>query len=98
MQAERRINATHRAINKPLTILGAERKLASYLGTDSGPSIPVGAAEAAGDQPAGQYVSTHLAGRSRTECGPLRSGVSMYFHKTTSRYWNSARNNPKFKQ
>ena len=27
MQAERRINATHKAINKPLTILGAERKL-----------------------------------------------------------------------
>jgi type IV secretory pathway TrbD component len=27
MQAERRINATHTAINKPLTILGAERKL-----------------------------------------------------------------------
>ena len=27
MQAERRINGTHKAINKPLTILGAERKL-----------------------------------------------------------------------
>jgi len=27
MQGERRINATHKAINKPLTILGAERKL-----------------------------------------------------------------------
>jgi type IV secretory pathway TrbD component len=27
MQAERRINPTHKAINKPLTILGAERKL-----------------------------------------------------------------------
>lgn len=27
MQAERRINATHKAINKSLTILGAERKL-----------------------------------------------------------------------
>ena len=27
MQADRRINATHKAINKPLTILGAERKL-----------------------------------------------------------------------
>ena len=27
MQAERRINVTHKAINKPLTILGAERKL-----------------------------------------------------------------------
>jgi type IV secretory pathway TrbD component len=27
MQAERRINATHKAINKPLMILGAERKL-----------------------------------------------------------------------
>ncbi len=27
MQAERRINATHKAINKPLTILGVERKL-----------------------------------------------------------------------
>jgi type IV secretory pathway TrbD component len=27
MQTERRINATHKAINKPLTILGAERKL-----------------------------------------------------------------------
>jgi type IV secretory pathway TrbD component len=27
MQAERRINSTHKAINKPLTILGAERKL-----------------------------------------------------------------------
>jgi len=27
MQAGRRINATHKAINKPLTILGAERKL-----------------------------------------------------------------------
>lgn len=27
MQSERRINATHKAINKPLTILGAERKL-----------------------------------------------------------------------
>ena len=27
MQAARRINATHKAINKPLTILGAERKL-----------------------------------------------------------------------
>src|SRR5437764_11938256 len=27
MQAERRINASHKAINKPLTILGAERKL-----------------------------------------------------------------------
>ena len=27
MQAQRRINATHKAINKPLTILGAERKL-----------------------------------------------------------------------
>ena len=27
MQAERRINATHKAINKALTILGAERKL-----------------------------------------------------------------------
>ena len=27
MKAERRINATHKAINKPLTILGAERKL-----------------------------------------------------------------------
>lgn len=27
MQAERRINSTHRAINKPLTILGVERKL-----------------------------------------------------------------------
>jgi type IV secretory pathway TrbD component len=27
MQVERRINATHKAINKPLTILGAERKL-----------------------------------------------------------------------
>jgi type IV secretory pathway TrbD component len=27
MQTQRRINATHKAINKPLTILGAERKL-----------------------------------------------------------------------
>jgi type IV secretory pathway TrbD component len=27
MQAGRRINPTHKAINKPLTILGAERKL-----------------------------------------------------------------------
>lgn len=27
MQAERRINSTHKAINKPLTILGVERKL-----------------------------------------------------------------------
>lgn len=27
MQTERRINPTHKAINKPLTILGAERKL-----------------------------------------------------------------------
>jgi hypothetical protein len=27
MQTERRINATHKAINRPLTILGAERKL-----------------------------------------------------------------------
>lgn len=27
MQSERRINPTHKAINKPLTILGAERKL-----------------------------------------------------------------------
>lgn len=27
MRADRRINATHKAINKPLTILGAERKL-----------------------------------------------------------------------
>ena len=27
MQTERRINVTHKAINKPLTILGAERKL-----------------------------------------------------------------------
>lgn len=27
MQSERRINTTHKAINKPLTILGAERKL-----------------------------------------------------------------------
>ena len=27
MQAERRINPTHKAINKALTILGAERKL-----------------------------------------------------------------------
>jgi type IV secretory pathway TrbD component len=27
MPAERRINSTHKAINKPLTILGAERKL-----------------------------------------------------------------------
>jgi type IV secretory pathway TrbD component len=27
MQAERRINPTYKAINKPLTILGAERKL-----------------------------------------------------------------------
>ena len=27
MQAERRINATHKAINKPLMILGTERKL-----------------------------------------------------------------------
>lgn len=27
MHAERRINGTHKAINKPLTILGAERKL-----------------------------------------------------------------------
>jgi hypothetical protein len=27
MPTERRINATHKAINKPLTILGAERKL-----------------------------------------------------------------------
>ena len=27
MQAERRINSTHKVINKPLTILGAERKL-----------------------------------------------------------------------
>jgi len=27
MKAERRINPTHKAINKPLTILGAERKL-----------------------------------------------------------------------
>jgi len=27
MPMERRINATHKAINKPLTILGAERKL-----------------------------------------------------------------------
>lgn len=27
MQSARRINATHKAINKPLTILGAERKL-----------------------------------------------------------------------
>ena len=27
MQIERRINPTHKAINKPLTILGAERKL-----------------------------------------------------------------------
>ena len=27
MQTERRINSTHKAINKPLTILGAERKL-----------------------------------------------------------------------
>ena len=27
MPVERRINATHKAINKPLTILGAERKL-----------------------------------------------------------------------
>ena len=27
MRAERRINATHKTINKPLTILGAERKL-----------------------------------------------------------------------
>jgi len=27
MQTERRINTTHKAINKPLTILGAERKL-----------------------------------------------------------------------
>lgn len=27
MQSERRINSTHKAINKPLTILGAERKL-----------------------------------------------------------------------
>ena len=27
MQTERRINPTHKAINKPLTILGTERKL-----------------------------------------------------------------------
>ena len=27
MRAKRRINTTHKAINKPLTILGAERKL-----------------------------------------------------------------------
>jgi type IV secretory pathway TrbD component len=27
MPTKRRINATHKAINKPLTILGAERKL-----------------------------------------------------------------------
>jgi type IV secretory pathway TrbD component len=27
MPTERRINATHKSINKPLTILGAERKL-----------------------------------------------------------------------
>jgi type IV secretory pathway TrbD component len=27
MQSERRINRTHKAINRPLTILGAERKL-----------------------------------------------------------------------
>ncbi len=27
MQSDRRINATHKAINKPLTIIGAERKL-----------------------------------------------------------------------
>ena len=27
MQADRRINSTHKAINKPLTILGVERKL-----------------------------------------------------------------------